>query len=420
VNFTDELRAHLDLHGLKIQETKIPAISARSVKIATNPAFSAREEQLDGIKYLVHDPSPRRGLELQTGKGKTFTAITAMVQLGVATIIVVDQLVAQWQEALGKFLKLKPGDLYVMQGSKSIMELRDMQHQPKIFLASLPSLRPFYDGDEDYAIAGWTWEQFLVKYGIGLKIIDEAHLNFAATLQLDMHSNIRHNVYLSATFTKTNPQTRKIFNMIFPAAMRFGAAEYDRYVHACLYSYCIEANEAKMHTVKGYNHGRWEAFLLKRKTKFNEFVTQVLVPVLQSHFLNDRDPHEKVAIYVATIDMVTAVVHALRQLWPKLRINEFIAGTDDKVLDKSDIVVTTLKKAGVGTDMANLLAVCNTISMQSEPQFRQLFGRLRKLKEKTPRYIEVRNRLLQSHQRHYFNRRPYLLQMAKWITESRL
>ena len=61
-------------------------------------------------------------------------------------------------------------------------------------------------------------------------MVDECHLNFHATVKMDLLTNVPHNLYCSATFGQTNKYAAKIFDVIYPKAIRYGEDAYDKYV----------------------------------------------------------------------------------------------------------------------------------------------------------------------------------------------
>ena len=78
------------------------------------------------------------------------------------------------------------------------------------------------------------YHKFVAHYGIGIKIVDEAHLRVHATTMLDLAANIPINIYLTATFDTNNKSLKKYFYKFFSPNMRFGGQQYDKY---CLEHY---------------------------------------------------------------------------------------------------------------------------------------------------------------------------------------
>ena len=68
-----------------------------------------------------------------------------------------------------------------------------------------------------------SYDELLRTLGIGIKVVDECHLNFNTNALIDLKSNVKMNIYLSATYQRSSYQGRKIFNMVFPTELKFGS-----------------------------------------------------------------------------------------------------------------------------------------------------------------------------------------------------
>ena len=74
-----------------------------------------------------------------------------------------------------------------------------------------------------------SYKKLQETIGFATKIFDECHLNFYANTQIDLQSSISHNIYLSATYMRSDPQGKKIFNLVFPPERRFGEQQVKKY-----------------------------------------------------------------------------------------------------------------------------------------------------------------------------------------------
>ena len=51
-----------------------------------------------------------------------------------------------------------------------------------------------------------------IKLGIGIKIVDEAHLQYENTFSIDYSVNVKKNFYLTATFEQSDSKTNAVFH----------------------------------------------------------------------------------------------------------------------------------------------------------------------------------------------------------------
>ena len=113
--FVHQLEQFLSENFVMYQKELVRAVGDRGLTCELNPEFTPREIQIKPIEYLCDRSSAKRGLELQTGKGKTFIATQVIKSLNEPTIIVVGGLIQQWYLEVKKFLKIPDDKVYVIQ-----------------------------------------------------------------------------------------------------------------------------------------------------------------------------------------------------------------------------------------------------------------------------------------------------------------
>lgn len=345
--------------------------------------------------------------------GKTYMAIKSIVNLNRTALIITAGLVEQWIKSIKQQLIIEDEDLYILQGYKSISNLIESDIRPKIMVGSLATIRNYINKTGNYEYEEITYSKFLEKYNIGVKIVDECHENFHSIVQMDLRSKVRHNIYLSATYSRNNKSTKTIFDKVFPPKMRYGEHEYKRYVNITFYSYSIKINENRVVKARGYQHIKYEQVLLKISYMFQTFLESVIYPLIDSHYINKRLPKQKLLIIVNTVDMVQALVDKLSSRYPHEIILPFTAEDPSENLHgEVDIIVSTFKSCGTGTDIANLRTVINTVSTQADTLVKQILGRLRELHDSTPEMVDITNNCIKSHKRHYKVRKDIYKQLG--------
>lgn len=373
-----------------------------------------------------HDNYVANGI-VTFNSGKTFCAIKSMSKLGKKSLILVKGLLEQWHDDLLNITQLEKDDIYVIQGIKSIQRLftnEELLTKPKVYLASLATIRKYILSRNKPPYNQYPPFDKLIKVlGIGTKITDEVHLNFQTNVIVDLHVNVRNNIYLSATYDRSDSIGSKIFNLVFPPEMRHGEGIFKRYVNITGYNYNIGfVPPGAVRTPQGYSHSLYERYMLKHKTMFSSYMDRVLCPAIASHYLNVKNNNEKMLILVSTKKMATAIRDYLskRYVSKNFKIATYLFDDGDDVLVDSDIIVSTPGSAGTGTDIKNLRTTILTISFKSDVLTKQTLGRLRELDGVTPEFVYLYTNQIESHMYHAKQRSYIYNQRAKNFTELTL
>lgn len=406
--------------GYTVVVKNIPAVVPRAKTYRMGDGIAPRDDlQRRAIKFLTSNHKERCGLEVQTGGGKTFCSIHTAHDLGEVVLIVVEGLIGQWVDEIKRFTNIDDDKIFVIQGNESIHELLESERKPEVFVASLATMRSYVKREDHYKDC-IPYDRFVDKYGIGIKVVDEAHKNVHATSLIDMAGDIQTNIYLTATFLTGDRSLRKIFHTYFPNQMRYGE-EYDRYCEVFGYNYrgMIPARKTMMFGV--YQHGRLEKQMLWSKRRvFNIFMQRYLIPLIEKHYVEKEYEGKKILIYFALKKTIREVQKYLQAHYPQFRVLTYIDKDPRSNLEDGDIIISTHKGAGTGTDVKNLVTLINTVSYVAETTTRQLLGRLRKLPEHTPTYVDLYDMANYIHVRHWRVRSGILRQCAKLFREYQL
>lgn len=342
----------------------------------------------------------------------TVMTIASMCTLGHPTLLVLGLLIDQWYKSIRNFTTLKKDDIFVIQGFESLRNLWEMAKngfRPKVLIASTRTL-------VNYAVEPSTpysdlppYSKLLETLGIGVLVHDEVHLNFYANTQIDLKSNVKHNIFLSATYARSDPFGKKIFNMVFPPDVVYGGNQDVKYTEVLIISYSLDIPELmtlRFKSFKGYLHAKYEAFLLRNK-KFIDRFFDVLRSMIDQFFIAKRSEGQKLLILCQTKKFVLQLERLLHAIYPQLKPTAYFSGDNiygkAKNLDKL-IIISTIKSCSTGIDIKGLKTCINTVSFSSEPQATQCLGRLRQLPNENTIYIDLYNREIPSHCFHIRNR----------------
>lgn len=425
-SFLDFLRKR----GVEWRIEEIPLQTGKTIDINLKPGVTDKnEKQTKGITQLLTSDEHLQGLSLNPGEGKTYCTIKVISVLKKRAFIACIGLVDQWIKSILQFTDLKKEDIYVIQGAPSVAKLLsqiDRNIHPKIIMCSLATLRGYVMDDESYGNYP-PFDEICDRLGIGIRVIDEAHLNFHLSLLTDLRTNAYLNIALTATFDRNEIQVKTIFNNHYPPRIRYGEDEFTQHVDIFSYSYTLGnmlMPQKAYHTANGYNHSKMEDYLLRKMpTKLEYVYDRFYATAIYSHYVNIRKPGQKLLILCSTIEMCKWFKRRMEIDLPKednFKICIYVNGTSDDELEVNDIIVSTPGSAGTGTDIKDLLTVIMTVATGSDILNKQSLGRLREIFGVTPNYAYFWNRDIIPHCNYQETRRITFTQRGKNYKEYTL
>ena len=398
---------------IKIHKVNIKPVTPVKVEMPINPSLVLRPIQVEVTNFLTDESCGYRPLALATGVGKTVSAIYAACKLGYPTLISLALLIEQWYDSLLKFTGISRDDIYIVKGFDALANLwKGIENgfRPKVVLFSMRTLSLYaVEPTVPYSELP-SYDELLHKLAIGVKIVDECHLNFNTNTLIDLYSNVKINIYLSATYQRSSYQGRKIFDMVFPAELKFGEQFVRKYttVYLCAYHLSIIQRDInRFKTFKGYNHAKYENFLVHRISVLKYFVESVIATCIYKYYTLFKHDGQHCLILVQTQQFACALAKQL-ELLQQDKIAIFFAGSTNEYgkianLD-ADIIISTIKSCGVGRDIKNLKTCINTVSFSSPPQCTQVLGRLREIPGEETLFVDIYNSEIPQHMRHIYNR----------------
>jgi len=398
-------------HSLRYDIVQIPPNESESIDIINLENFQDREDQIDAINFLISE-APMKALQLQTGSGKTFIAVRAIMELKLRTLVVVPAYVmSQWHISLQNMCKVEVG---VLQGNKSILKLIDARYETNVgvFLASINTLQEYAAGVGIYNTFP-SFRSFIRDLKIGIKIVDEYHTSFSANTIIDVQSDVANNLYLSATHFRSDRNSNAIFQKIFPKEIRFDEQEYNRYVNITEYQYSFgDIHDKLVSTNRGWSEFKYEQLLLRSQAKLEKFVDSVLHPVMEEYYITKKHGNQKLLILVGLREFAEFLALWIKEHYPDYSVSSFLYGDPDELLESTDIIISTLGSCGVGRDIKGLRSVILFASFGAESLTMQTIGRLRKM-EDTPEFVYLVNTGIKAHRKQAAKRRPIYNHIGK-------
>lgn len=328
-------------------------------------------------------------VNLNTGKGKTYLAISSIVFSGMKSMIIMysENLINQWKKEILKYTNLKPKQVCIIEGSASIHRLMaKSDNQAVIYLVTHGTLRSY--GERN----GWNKVSELFKYlKIGLKIFDEAHQNFENMMMIDYYTNVYRTYYLTATSLRSSDDENRVYQLSFrnvPFIDLFDPEDDPHTVYTAI-KFNSEPSAIQKSNCKnqyGLDRNAYTNYLVEKPIFYK------VLTVLMNIILKRTAYGGKCLIYIGTNYGINKVFEWLSQNYPELYDNIGILSTlvDEetrKAAVHKRVILATTKSAGAGLDIKGLkLTIVLAEPFKSEVLARQTLGRTR---DNGTEYIEL-------------------------------
>lgn len=376
------------------------------VGLALMDGYVPREDQEPLIDYLAGD-GLSKVLNLQTGRGKTFCALAAAVKLnGKIFISIETRFFNLWREAMEGPKKILNVDInkevLFIQGTKELrallqLALDDDLKEEKVYIVAARTLAIFFEAYERYSgnlegVYPIIPHEMYELLDIATRIKDEVHLSLFANFKEELYLHGPKSISLSATL-EDGSFLDKILAIMFPNEIRSPEVEYLKYieVYSMMYSLNDPKNVVTSHRGSSdYSHNAYEAYILSKvNTKRNYF--KIIQDWLQSAYLDIKVDKQRACVFVSSVEMATALIEHLRQLYPHIHFERYAASAGDvyETAKLADVLITTVQSFGTGFDLDDLICSLLTTSLRSQKTNLQVLGRLRVLKNypnQTPKF----------------------------------
>jgi len=319
-------------------------------------------------------------LNLDTGDGKTYCVIAALTFMRTKSMIIshTDNIKNQWKESIIKMTNIDEKFIFNIDGSSTIKKLMKLEKLPyKIYLVNHGTIRSY--GKKH----GWDKvTELFKKLRIGVKVFDEAHLEFENLMKTDLHTNTKKTIYLTANFERSEHKQNRVFNLCFKNIAKYGVEtkkekrKHIVYVPVFFDSKPTLEDRANMRGRKGwFDKNKYSDYLIGKQIFFD--VLKWLVD-----FFNDKEG--RMLIMVSKINATEAVRDYLTHVIDNKTIGVYNSQVSDEVKSKvlhMDIISSTPKSMGTGTDIPKLRFSINAEPYTSSISANQFSGRLREYGE---------------------------------------
>ncbi len=310
-----------------------------------------------------------------------------------------DNLRKQWAKSLYEMNGFSSKEVHEIESGEEILDIVTGDYKPDydVYLITHATFRAGLNRVGSLS----AMEKFTENLGIGMKIIDEAHLEFRDTLTMDAVMNVKRNLYLTATNARSSKDENAIFKYVFANTLFYkeSRAMYDNrpkkwvdYVTVCVNTHC-KPNIYRYRVVGAKNmnsatYGKWVIGYDKNNTHFKacrELVRQTY---------ND-DSKSKMLIFMPLIDLCEKCQEFLFSLnndptfdyeLDIRTINSRNSKSENERAKQADIIITTIGSAGTGTDIPGITDIICCSPFVSVVTSKQVFGRIRYIPKKCHYY----------------------------------
>ena len=332
-------------------------------------------------EYQMNRDKTQISVNLDTGVGKTYVAIFIFAYYEIKTIMItsVYNWLDQWKERILQYTDIKEDEIYTIAGSSSIQKLfNGMKDHNKIkfYLAT-------HDTINNYAKTnGWNSVGELFKQlQIGIKIYDEAHLNFDNICKIDFNTNTWKTFYLTATPMKSKKEENIIYQHAFKTVPKISLFDEENDPHTSYLAIIFNSHPKPfdIQECMSMNYGFSPIKYIDYFINTDSFY-KMLKLVLHRSLLELRE-NEKILIYIGKNEGIMRAYYWIKYNYSNYSVGIFttLTGKEEKYNElNNQIILTTAKSSSACLDIPGLKkSIVFAEPFSSEVYAKQILGRTR-------------------------------------------
>ena len=367
-----------------------------SVTLKSNWVLKPYQQEISD--FLLSGDTTSKLTLLQTGKGKTVTALATVVKYRErVAIVVLAGYVDKWVEDVEK--TLDGARLRVIVGAKDLSttlgEALVGSLEADYFIISMHTLTAYYRKYEEYRTLSTEYGydvypcNLFEALGVGTVVIDEVHQHLGRVHKVLSYMHVPRLVALSATFISNNKLVSRVQNMMFPEYTRIDMSIMTQYVNITAIAYKTSAMDrikTSHPRVPTYSHTAFEKSILSHP-KLTASYSELVLGVMEVTYAKPYISGDKLLIFASAIKMCKRLAADIQRYHPDKVVNTFVEGDPYDNLLSSDICVSTIGSAGTAHDIAGLRVVILTVAIDSPVSNLQAIGRLRELQDRDVKFV---------------------------------
>ena len=360
-----------------------PCIKTKEYETLFNPRGKIQEEAINFLtgeeRFRFNRSYSQKMLTLDTGDGKTFSTIYSILKLRERAIILTHatNIKKQWINSFHNMTNVPKDRMLDISSSGDFNRILDGDNDYDFFFVNHKSIQSFANK--------YGWDKITEVFNsikVGIKVVDEVHKYLENTIRVDMFTNCKLSIYLTATPERSNQIENGIFKRAFNSAAKFGTEtkSYDEKRKHIIYMPILFNSHASTSDI--YNMTRGHGFSSNFYTEYAFFndTRESIMYVCEYMLERTAKLEGKTLITTSRLDAID-LIHKRINL---LDLNKTISQVHSKQTNdeneeskKSDIIISTVAGGGTGFDIPKLRVLINTEPFSSQLTFNQLKGRLR-------------------------------------------
>lgn len=382
------------------------------------------EKQKEALRFLVgaaeykdNEYKSQLCLNLNTGAGKTYTSIAAKVYFQMKSILITYSInwLDQWKACMIQYTSVEPSEVLIIEGSPVINRLLKMKPEQlakyKMYLVTHATIKS-YANKHGWKAIGKLFEHLKV----GIKLVDEAHLNFENMTMIDFHTNVYKTYYITATPARSSEEENIIYGRYFkniPSIDLFDEEEdpHTKYIAIKFKSKPTPFEITACKNQYGLDRNKYCNYLTG-KEEFYKLLTVVMDLCLKVN--------GKCLIYIGTNYAIGIIYRWLSIHYPELynNIGIFTTLTAPEFKEEQKekkIILSTTKSCGAAMDIKGLKMTVNLAEpFKSEVLAVQTLGRTR---DEDTFYIDIVDMSFIQCRKYYYYKKPIFERRAVSCTE---
>ena len=359
-----------------------------SIRITIPPR---NELQKDMVKFLIGEGDykwnkncSQLACNAETGEGKTYAAISNMTYMRCRMLVVVNRknIKENWINEICKFTDIDKARVLDVDSS-IIIDIVEGKIDPSKYYAFVVIHRTIQRVASTH---GWKYiSKFFELIRIGLKVYDEANMEFANSVFIDCFTNTYRTLYLTANMEKSAVEDNIVFQNCFKGVPKFdqyklGYTESKRHIImiAILYDSHPSYEDQKMcmNGLYGFNPKSYSEYQVTEDDKFFEVVRTTVEKFTVNNNMRSL-------VLVSKIKACSIVADFIKKEFPDIEVgiyNSSISKKDKEyVLENSKLIVSTIQSLGFSETITGLRFVLNCEAFRFKATGNQASGRLRRL-----------------------------------------
>lgn len=358
-------------------------------------------------------------VDLDTGTGKTFLMVATACYFQTRCVIFIppiSKIGNQWMDTLDKFTTLNRDEYLYVKGSEMCKDIiKGKYKKVKVFIIPRSTVLSFvrkYDDD-------WNMLTRLVDaMNVGIKGIDEAHMDFNTIVNIDCFTNVPKTYYMSSSPSRSEKTEKIIYKKVFTNVLKHGKklkTKEQNHIIPLILNFKSSPSiewQKKIKTKYGPSLAKYGEYLLAEDGARDEFIDAYTFALFW--LLKFRRRNGKILVICITVEFAKELQKITKELFPFLSSGLFVGSGKDKNKElDNDIIFSTTKSMGTGSEIVNHQLTINTITYASDVMADQISGRIRKQDNRKGIYCELVNISHKVARDHYMKREPYLIKKAK-------